>query len=135
MASTIFNASNRSISTATGTVPQMNQTLMGWFQVMTFDVVTKVTTGFQVVETTTPVTFRGVIQPLTGRQLEMLPIGQRKWNGIMVHSDTALKLNVDDCIIYLGTQYRVFVAKNYSDYSYLEYHLVQDYTSSGPTNV
>lgn len=130
---TISNGKNTPLNVRTGTIPDVSGALLSWFQPMVFGVVTKTASGFQVVETVVDTSFRGVIQPLTDRQLMLKPEGQRAWTWLMLHSDTSLQLNVDDVVIYLGEQTRVMARKDYSIYGYLQYSLVQDWTGSGPT--
>jgi len=126
------NAKDVPLNANSGTVPDMADTMMDWFQLMTFGVITKTVSAFQLVEDVVNVTFHGVIQPLSGRQIEMKPEGQRQWNWIMVHSDLTLKLEIDDIIIYLGKQYRVQNSKDYSLYKYFYYELVEDWEQAGP---
>lgn len=127
------NGSSRTLNTNSGTVPDVSEVLLDWFQKMTFDVVVKTVSGFELVETTTPVEFQGVIQPLSGSQLMIKPEGQRAWNWMLLHADPSLSLDVDDVVLYLGTQYRVYQTKSYDIYGYREYQLAEDYTGSGPT--
>lgn len=129
---TIRNGKNYSVSKQTGTIPNMSDAMYDWFQYLTFEQVVKTVTAFQVIETTTPISFWGILQPLTGRDLIMKPEGQRKWNWIMVHSQTQLPLGPDDVIIFSSTQYRVMTSKNHSLYSYFYYELIEDYEGSGP---
>jgi hypothetical protein len=133
MTSTIANGKNRLLNVQTGTVPDVSGALKDWFQPMTFELVTKTTSAFQVVETGDPITFMGIIQPLTERQLILKPEGQRAWTWFQLHADPVLSLQVDDVVLYLGVQTRVMARKNYDIYGYVEYHLVQDWTGSGPT--
>lgn len=116
-------------------VPNMSGTLAGWMQTLIFNIITKTVKNFEVVETTTDVTFQGVWQPFSARQLALKPEGQRSWSWFMVHSTTDLSLNNDDVIKYRGVQYRVMANNNYVEYGYYEYHVVLDYTGSGPTVV
>lgn len=128
----INNAKDVPLGANTGTVPDMADTIMDWFQPITFGVITKIVVAHQLVEDVTNILFHGIIQPLSGRQIAMKPEGQRQWNWIMVHSDLTLKLEIDDIIIYLGKQYRVQNNKDYSLYKYRYYELVEDFTNSGP---
>lgn len=128
----INNAKDVPLNANSGTVPDVADTIMDWFQLMTFGVITKTVVAFQLEEDVTNVSFHGVIQPLTGRQIAMKPEGQRQWDWIMVHSDLSLKLEIDDIIIYLGKQYRVQNSKDYSLYKYFYYELVEDWEGSGP---
>jgi hypothetical protein len=129
----IFNAKDRPLNENTGTLPSVSDAMLDYFQPMTFTEVTKKKANFNVVEVATNVCFRGVWQPLTDRKLQMKPEGQRSWKWFWVHADPSLQLNTDDVITYLGVQYRVMADKDYSLYGYMEYHLVNDYTGSGPT--
>ncbi len=135
MANWITSGKNTPLNAVDSGVPNMGDALIGWMQPMVFEVVNKTIPGFELVETTTPVSFRGVIQPLGGSALLLKPEGQRDWDWRQVHSDPSLILSVDDVVIYLGKQYRVMVVKDYSLYAYLEYHLISDYTGSDPAEV
>ncbi len=130
---TIKNASNTPLNVATGTIPNMGGALLNWFQPMIFERVVKTTEGFQVVETGVETAFRGVIQPLSTRDLLLKPEGQRAWTWLMLHSDPSLVLQVDEVVKYLGVQTRVMSRGNYTIYGYLLYHLCQDWSGSGPT--
>lgn len=130
--STLQNASQIPLNQKSGTVPDVSGAMMDWFQSMVFEPVGKVVQGFQVVETGEPVSFRGVIQPLSPRKLELKPEGQRAWTWLMLHAEPVLALEVDDVVVYLGVQTRVMAKTDYSLYGYIQYELVQDWTNSGP---
>lgn len=130
---TIFNACNMPINQVSGTVPDVSGAMLDWFQSMVFTKVVKTTVGFQDVEKGTAINFRGVIQPLSARKLELKPEGQRSWTWLLLHSDRTLILNTDEVVTYLGVQTRVMARKDYSLYGYLEYELVQDWTGAGPS--
>lgn len=134
MADTISNGKNTPLNVKTGTVPDVSGAMQDWFQPMVFSQVLKTNTGFQVVETKNQIFFRGVIQPLSGRQLQLLPEGQRAWTWLWLHADPSLTLEVDEVVNYLGVQTRVMSQKDYRIYGYVEYQLVQDWTDSGPAN-
>lgn len=134
---TIGNASNIPLNIQTGSIPNMGGALLDWFQNLTFGLVTKTTTGYQVEEIVTDVSFWGLVQPLTGRALELKPEGQRMWNWICVYAQSSphgavIDLKIDDVVIFLGTQYRVMADRQFSLYSYIYYELVEDYSASGP---
>ncbi len=133
MANTIQNGANVPLNTQSGTVPNMGGALLDWFQSMVFELVSKTTEAFQVLETGEEINFQGVIQPLSARDLALKPEGQRAWTWLMLHASPSLQLNVDEVVKYLGVQTRVMARKDYSLYSYIYYELVQDWTGSGPT--
>jgi hypothetical protein len=115
-----------------GTLPNVSEVLYDYFQQMVFTQITKSVVNFQNKESKVDTVFRGVWQPYSAQQLQMLPRGQRAWRWIQLHSDITLVLNPDDVVTYQGTQYRVSSKTDYSNYGYYEYHLVSDYTGSGP---
>lgn len=128
----ILNAKDILLNASTGTVPNVSDAMLDWFQPMTFGVVTTTVQNFQSVQVQTDFSFMGVIQPLTERQLMLKPEGQRAWSWFLLHADISLRLEVDSVVNYLGKQYRVMSNKDWSLYGYLEYHLVTDWTGSGP---
>lgn len=128
----INNASSRAINLQNGTTPDVSGALQDWYQPMVFETVVKTVSGFQVVETPTVYNFQGVIQPFTERQLLLKPEGQRAWTWFLMHSDTSLALQVDDVVNWLGIQTRVMSRGFYGLEGYIVWHLVQDYTGSGP---
>lgn len=123
---------DKPLSQVNGNVPNVNDAMLNWFQPMIFGIVTTEVANFQAAQEQEQVSFMGVIQPLTERQLLLKEEGQRARTWYWVHSDPSLKLEVDSVIIYLGVQYRVMTHKDYSLYGYVEYHLVEDWTGSGP---
>lgn len=129
----IQNGSNIHLQTRAGSVPTMQSALNSWFQPMTFTQIFKDTQAFQVIEKSESTSFRGVIQPLTKRQLIMKPEGQRAWTWLQLHADPSLKLQVDDVVVYLNVQTRVMARVDYTLYGYVEYELVQDW--QGPTPI
>jgi hypothetical protein len=129
---TVANAANRPLFDKPGTLPDVSGAMQDYYEPMTFEQVTKTTVGFQVKESATPITFRGMIQPFTERQLFLKPEGQRAWTWFLLYADPSLSLNVDDIIVWEGVQTRVMGRKDYALYGYMEYHLVQDWTGAGP---
>lgn len=128
----IFNAKDRPLSANTGTLPDMSGALLNWLQPMTFTLITKTVVNFKVVETPTMVDFQGVWQPFTAQQLMMKPEGQRRWLWFTCHALIGLILKPDEVVTYQGVQYRVMAKLDYKEYNYVEYHLVNDFSGSGP---
>lgn len=131
--SPILNAKNILLNQNSGTLPDVSGGMFDYFQPMTFTTIVKSIVNFNVVETPTSVSFLGVWQPFSPKQLEMKPEGQRSWSWFSCHAQLTLILVPDEVITYLGVQYRVMAQQDYRLYGYLEYHLVQDYTGSGPS--
>ena len=129
---TIANGSGKPIFDKSGDIPDVSGALQSYFQQMVFEQVGKVVNGFQVVETGSPVNFRGLVQPFTARQLLLKPEGQRAWTWLTIHSDPILTLQVDDVVIWRGIQTRIMARKDYALYGFVEYEAVQDWTGVGP---
>lgn len=131
----IFNAGSVPLSKNPGTLPNMADTIMNWFQLLTFEQVTKtVDATFQVQETTTPLQFQGVVQPFTAQQLRMKPEGQRLWKWYGIHALPVLQLSPDDVLIdQSGTHFRVMGKTDFTQYGYVYYETVQDYNPPTPT--
>lgn len=128
----INSAASGPFSPGGAAVPNMSGTLSQWSQPLSIEVVAKQTIGFELHETATTVKFRGVFQPLDAAQLIQKPEGQRAWAWYWLHSDSSLRLNNDDVVIFNGARYRVMNVKDYSLYGYMDYHIVDDFTGSDP---
>lgn len=129
----IRNACNIPLNQSTGTTPELSGALLDLFQPMSFQVVTKTVEGYKVKEKSSPINFRGLLQPLSAQRLAMKPEGERKWIWQRLHATPDLELNPDDVIVYNGVQYRVMAKYGWALYGYVEYELVNDYTGAGPT--
>lgn len=128
----IFNAKDRPLNLNSGTLPDVSGAMLDWFLPMVFARVTKTIVNSHLVETSVDLNFRGVWQPLSAQDLRMKPEGQRDWKWFQVHATPDLILVPDEVITFNGTQYRVKAMYDYKEYGYLNYHLAQDYTGSGP---
>ena len=129
----IFNANAVTLDKIPGTLPVVSDVIANWFQLLTFEHITKTTINFQVVETTTPMQFQGVVQPFTAQQLSIKPEGERSWKWYTIHAWPALSLVPDDVLVdQSGTQYRIMEKFDFKEYGYVLYHAVQDYSGSGP---
>jgi hypothetical protein len=131
----IGNGKNTPLNANSGTVPNVGDALLNWFQPLTFGVVTTTVQNFRSVQTQVQVQCKGVWQPFTDKQLMLKPEGERARSWWWLHADPSLTLEPDSVVTYLGVQYRVMSQKDYRLYGYVEYQLVQGWTGSGPTVV
>lgn len=125
----ILNAKDTLLTASPGTLPNMKEALLDYFQPLTFTVVTKQVIDFENVETKTKVKTQGVFQPLSAQAVQMKPEGQRAWDWRKIHAVPGLVLAVDSIIIRNGTYFRVMARWDYQEYGYVEYHVVNDYKS------
>lgn len=130
----IFSAKNIPLSQNTGNLPNMASALEGWMQPMVFGTVTKTMINSVVREVMTTIEFQGVMQPFSFEQLAIKPEGERSWKWYMLHAQIGLQLETDSVVNYQDVQYRVMEKGDYKEYGYVEYHLIQDFTGSGPTD-
>ncbi len=115
---------------AQSNLPDVSDALLDWFQNMTFDLITKAITDYDLTETATTISTKGVRQPFSAQQLSIKPEGQRAWKWETLHCLPNVKLNPDDIVVFNGVRYRVMEKLDYSEYGYLEYHIIQDYTAA-----
>lgn len=126
------NGKDTPLNQNSGTLPDVSTALKNWMQPMTFGLVTKVVENFQVKETMLNISFQGVWQPFSPKQLLLKPEGQRSWSWFWLHAETGLNLEPDQVVTYVNKQYRVMAKNDYNLYGYVEYHLIEDFTDSGP---
>ena len=129
----IHDAANVPLSSNPGTLPNMSDAVSNWFQLLNFQQIVKQVINFVVVESTIPILFQGIVITFTPRQLTMKPEGQRLWKWKQVICWPGVPLKPDDVILYENIQYRVMASIDFKQYGYWEFHIVEDYTGSGPT--
>ena len=128
----IQNGKDKSITSIMGSLPNVSGAMLDWFQTMTFVQVVKTVVNFKIIETKVEINFMGVWQPASAQSVMMKPEGQRNWKWFTAHCEPTVELGPDEVIIYSGTQYRVKSKMDYTQYGYVQYELVQDFTGSGP---
>jgi hypothetical protein len=110
--------------------PNMKSAVMHWASRTTVFVVCKSLSDYEVKESFNQLSAIMLRIP-TGQDLMMKPEGQRAWNGETLYADTSLQLGVDDIIIFddiNSTRYRVVSKTDYSNYGFIEYNILSDYT-------
>ena len=112
-------------------MPKVNIAFGGWLRPLTFNCITQSIVDFEVVNVNDVVTFNGVIQPLSPRQVALKPEGQRAWIWVQIHAEPGCTLEPHDTISDDAHSYRIMAVLDYTAQGYLEYHAVQDYTESG----
>ncbi len=125
----IASASDLSVQDAASALPSMRETLTGWFRPLILTRVTKSVVDLEVSEVRIEQNCMGVIQPFGPRELKIKPEGERAWNWQMLHTTPDVALKDDEEFTIKGTRYRVMSQKNFSEYGYIAYELVQDYVA------
>ena len=60
--------------------------------------------------------------------LEITKTGERFWKSSSIYFLNNIVLSPDDLFIFNGTQYRVLVVENWTEYGFNRYHAVEDYS-------
>lgn len=109
-------------------MPQIGAAFAGWMTSINLVIVTdEVIDGF-VVQKQTPISFNGVVQPLSAEKLELKPEGERSWEWLQIHCFSGVQnLQTNDKILYNGLPFKVMQRLDYSLNNYIEYHIVADY--------
>lgn len=123
---------NRSITGLTKSgMPNMSGTLTGWEVPLILVKITQDIVEGDLVTTETQINFQGVWQPLSAKQLQLLPEGQRSWENCWVHARASqLNLETASKVIFNGKRYKITQKKDYGLNGFVEYMLIRDYESS-----
>lgn len=126
----IPSASTRSVSDAALALPSVHTTLLGWLRPLILGRVTTQIVEGEAKQAVREQRCRGVIQPFNDRKLALKPEGERSWNWQMLHVTPEVKLANGEEFKIKETPYRVMSNKDYSEYGYITYELVQDYVAT-----
>ena len=122
------SASQLDYQDCVATTPSVRETVLGWLRPITVGFVTDMIddTG-QNVPITRQLNTAGCIQPLKSRELEIKPEGERAWGWYCLYATRDLQLKTDDKVILRGVTYRVMAKRDWFDYGYVRYELLQGY--------
>lgn len=121
---------NLSVGEVGGRLPSMRRTITGWFRPLVLGRIIETIKDLQVVQKVTQVKTYGTIQPFSAQQLKLKPEGERSWKWWMLHVLPETQIKLGEYFWYQGSKYRTMSDRNYSEYGYVEYELVQDYNDS-----
>lgn len=116
----IVNANKKLLSSCSG-LPNMSNTIKGWFQPIIFKKVSYSVVNFEKVETIDIIDTQGVVQPAGQETLNLLAEGDRSWDVQEVHCLPNVQLKNGDFIEWNNTKYKVLSKQNYSCYGYMFY--------------
>lgn len=109
-------------------MPQMNNTLNGWEVPLTLVKVIQNVVDGDLVTTELVIDFKGVWQPLSAEQLNLLPEGQRSWENVWIHAKSSqLNLETADKVIFKNRRYKITQKKDYGLNGFVEYMLIRDF--------
>ena len=122
----VYSANQNLLNNSNSALPNMSNTITGWFLNITFDVVERVLDGADWVENTVQtINTKGVVQPPRDKDLQIYPEGTWAWEWLLIHCLPDVKLNTNQYIKYDGTTYKVMAKKDWSKYGYVRYTILQ----------
>lgn len=120
-------ASNRSVSEMATDLPNVSDTIQGWFRPLELVFVKSVVENMVTKSSQQTYTISGVIQPFTNQELKLKPEGERKWKWKLLHTTPEVDLTPGENFNIRGTSYRVMGKADWSDYGTNVFELVEDY--------
>ncbi len=110
-------------------MPQIRAALGGWTRRMTLVKICQDVENGLVIDVEKPFTFRGTIQPLSPREINLKPEGQRSWEWLQIHclTNDASVLKPNDRVYINKQLYKIMGQNDYSLNGYIEYHAIKDY--------
>lgn len=123
----IDRANKRNILEAND-LPDLSIGVQMFFQNIKIDIVRKINVDGYLKEKKICILTQGVRQTMTPAQLSMKPEGQRTWRWSKLHTLPDPRLFLDDIANIRGIKYRVMSMENQSEYGFVAYDIVEDYT-------
>lgn len=109
-------------------MPQIGAAFSGWQTKIALVVITQTIVDGLTVDTPKTITFNGVVQPLSAKQIALKPEGQRAWAWLQIHCFSGnLNLKNNDRIKFNERFYKVMGVWDWSLDNYIEYHAVEDF--------
>jgi len=121
----IENGKNKLIGNTT--LPNMAETIKGWFLPIEFGVVTNVLVDFEQTIVIERVQTQGVVQPPQTEDIEIQPEGIRNWEWLEIHCLPNFQVKINDFIFYKEKKYKVMKKENFADYGYMRYLVMEAY--------
>lgn len=111
-------------------LPNMSQTIVSWFQDITFNVVTRGLTNDGdgvdwVPESVQTINTQGVVRPPSDKDLKILPEGTWAWEWLQIHCLPNVQLDTNQFVEYENKRYKVMAKKDWSKYGYIRYTLLE----------
>lgn len=109
-------------------MPQMGVAFNGWLNTITLKKITQeVKNGF-VTDSEEDISFKGVVQPLSAKNLMLKSEGQRAFQWLQIHCfSTELNLKVNDRIKFKDKIYKLMNIWSWELNNFIEYHIVEDF--------
>lgn len=114
-------------------LPNLGDVINSWASDYTAYLIKKEIKNYILVETKRKIHFKGIVQNLNKKELQLKPIGERNWGWYELHSTR--KFNNDDIIEINKVRYRIMSTRNNDTYyGFWAYNLLLDYDNSTEIN-
>lgn len=109
-------------------LPNMSNTITGWFLDISFEYIKRTMEGAEWVESE-PITVntKGVVRPPSEQDLKIMPEGSWAWEWLQIHCLADVVLQPNQYVIYDNKKYKVMSKKDYTKYGYIKYTLLEAY--------
>jgi hypothetical protein len=108
-------------------LPNVASAVDAWSSPLTVIFIGKKQVDFKTEETSHAKRTFGTFAPMKAQQVAMKTEGERAWAWYSLFCSPTLELGTDDVVIIEGVRCRVMGKKNYAQYGYFEYELIQDF--------
>lgn len=131
----VFSAGKiRSIRNSLQALPNMRDTILGWFKPMVIGIITTAIVGDgdeagEAKEISRELRTAGVVLP-DEENLRPDKEGERSWQNWVMWVLPQLDVATDTKLLIQGISYRVMGRKDFSANGYMRYHLTQDFKSA-----
>lgn len=125
----MINAKDIPLSQAASALPDVSGAINMLLQPVKVGIITKTQVEGLIDESVKWHDTKVVRQPFSAQQLMIRPEGQRSWKWFSIHATPDLILGVDDLFILYDVRYRVMEKYDFSEYGFLYYNCVEDFTT------
>ena len=127
----IQNGKNLKLNNSNSSLPNMSNTIIGWFLNITFDIVERTLVDADYVNTIVKtIKTKGVVQPPRDEDLKILPEGTWSWEWLMLHTLPDVNINTNQYIVYDGKTYKVMGKKDFTKYGYIRYMILESWRTN-----
>lgn len=124
----IIGAGSRgSIRDTSNPMPNVSNSLRGWFKPIIIGIMTTVIQDGTPIPKIEEIATSGILQPGDPEKLDIKAEGSRSWNNYTLHVLPGLNLNTFDVIKINDTVYTIMNSTDYADYGYTIFSLLEGY--------
>ena len=124
----IKNAKDKKVYELDNALPDMSEAVMDFLQPIVLKKINKQQVNGYTQEIEIPIQTSAVVIPMSG-DMAIKMEGERTWRWSTMYCLSDLIFATDDVILYRHTRYRIMHRMDYSQYGYVSYEMIEDYTA------